>query len=201
MSSATMTRGRATAAGWTAIAVLTLALSAAPAAAQGGALPADMQVALITKILRFDRHLERYGGDVVLGILYQAGSRETARAASELSDAARTVHGVGPAQQTFRTVLLPYRSGMDLRAELKRAGIALLYVSPMRAVDVKQLIEEADAAGVLTVSGDAEPIQSGVAIALQARGPRPAVSIRLGSARKAGSDFDSRLLALVDVQP
>ncbi len=186
---------------WLALCALALALGAGNAAAQGGSLPADMQMALISKILRFDRHLERYGGEVVLAFLYQPGNRESGRLANELNDAARGLHGVGPARQTFRTVLLPYRSGTDLRSELKRQGIALLYVAPMRAVDLKQLVEQAHAAGVLTISGEAEPIQAGCAIGLQERGPRPAVSIRLASARRVGSDFDSRLLALADVQP
>lgn len=186
---------------WLAIGALALALGAAPAVAQGGSLPADMQVALIGKIMRFDRHLERYGGEVVLAFLYQAGNRESGRLANELNEAARGVHGIGPARQTFRTVLLPYRSGMDLPAELRRQGVALVYLAPMRAVDLRQLVEQAHAGGVLTISGESEPIQAGVAIGLQERGPRPAVSIRLGSARRVGSDFDSRLLALADVQP
>ncbi len=192
---------RPTPARWLAMGALALALGAAPAAAQGGSLPADMQVALISKILRFDRHLERYGGEVVLAFLYQAGNRESGRLANELNEAARGVHGVGPGRQTLRTVLLPYRAGTDLRAELKGEGVALLYLAPMRAVDLRELVEQAHAAGVLTISGEPDPIQAGVAIGLQERGPRPAVSIRLGSARRVGSDFDSRLLALADVQP
>ena len=186
---------------WLGICALGLALAAGPTSAQGGSLPADMQVALIGKILRFDRHLERYGAQVVLGVLYQAGNRESGRLANELNDAARSLHTIGTANQAVRTVLLPYRSGTDLRTELRREGVSLLYVSAMRAVDVKQLIEQAHAAGVLTIAGEREPIQAGVAIGLQERGPRPAVSIRLGSARRVGSDFDSRLLALADVQP
>lgn len=184
-----------------ALGALALALSAAPAAAQGGSLPADMQMALISKIMRFDRHLERYGGEVVLAFVYQAGNRESNRVASELSEAARDMHGIGPARQTFRTVLLPYRLGTDLRAELKREGVDLVYLAPMRAVDLKQLVEQAHGAGILTISGEAEPIEAGVAIGLQERGPRPAVSIRLASSRRVGSDFDSRLLALADVLP
>ncbi len=184
-----------------AIGALALALGAAPAAAQGGSLPADMQVALISKIMRFDRHLERYGGEVVLGFLYQAGNRESGRLANDLSDAASSLHGIGAGRQTFRTVLIAYKSGMDLRAELKRAGVDLVYLAPMRAVDLTQLVDVAHDAGILTISGEPEPIQAGVAVGLQERGPRPAVSIRLASARRAGSDFDSRLLALADVQP
>ncbi len=201
MTNAWLTKARVAFAGQVALCVLGLALGGGPAAAQGGSLPADMQMALISKIMRFDRQLERYGGEVVLAFLYQAGNRESGRVANELSEAGRGLHGIGAGRQTLRTVLLPYRPGMDLRAELKREGVDLVYVAPMRAVDLRQLVEQAHAAGILTISGEPEPIQAGVAIGLQERGPRPAVSIRLASARRAGSDFDSRLLALADVQP
>ncbi len=184
-----------------ALGAVALALGTAPAAAQDGSLPADMQMALIGKIMRFDRHLERYGGEVVLAFVYQAGNRESGRVANELADAARDLHGIGAGRQTLRTVLLPYRSGTDLRAELKRQGVDLVYLASMRAVDLEELVNEAHGAGILTISGEAEPIRAGVAVGLHERGPRPAVSIRLASARKAGSDFDSRLLALADVQP
>ncbi len=194
-------RGRGAPGRLLAICALALALGAGPAAAQGGSLPADMQMALISKIMRFDRRLERYGGEVVLAFLYQGGNRESGRVANELHDAARSLQGIGAGRQTLRTVLLPYRSGIDLRAELRREGVDLLYVAPMRAVDLRQLVDQAHAAGVLTIAGEPEPIQAGVAIGLQERGPRPAVSIHLASARRAGSDFDSRLLALADVQP
>jgi hypothetical protein len=89
---------------------------------------------------------------------------------------------------------------MDLRAELRRQAISVLYLAPMRAVDLRRLVEEAHDAGVLTVGGDPDPIEAGVAIGLKERGPRPAISIRLVSARRAGSDFDSGLLRLVEVQ-
>ncbi len=201
MSNPTMAGARPAPTRWLAVCALALALGAGPAAAQGGSLPPDMQMALISKILRFDRHLERYGGEVVLAFVYQAGNRESGRVANELSDAARGLHDIGAARQPFRTVLLPYRSGMELRAELKREGVDLVYLAPMRAVDLRQLVEQAHGAGILTISGEAEPIQAGCAIGLQERGPRPAVSIRLASARRVGSDFDSRLLALADVQP
>ncbi|HEX9109125.1 MAG TPA: YfiR family protein, partial [Longimicrobiales bacterium] len=171
------------------------------AGAQGGSLPADVQVALIAKIMRFDRHLDRYGREVVLGILYQGGNRESGRTARDVGDVARSVQVIGAGNQAFRPVLIEYASGMDLKAELKKRGVSLLYLSSMRAVDLARLVEQAHEMGVLTIAAEAEPIQAGVAIGLQERGPRPAVSIRLSSARKAGSDLDSRLLHLADVQP
>lgn len=185
-----------------AVAILAIAVAAfaGRAVAQEGSLPADMQVQLLSKILRFDRNLNRYGGEVVLGFLYQAGNRESGRLAQDLNDAAHSIHAVGAGNQGFRTVLLPYAAGNDLRAELRREHVSLLYVSAMRAVDLRHVVEQAHEAGILTIAGDAEPIQAGVAIALKERGPRPAIAIRLASARKVGSDFDSGLLRLVEVQ-
>lgn len=183
--------------------LLALGLLAGPAhaRAQQLALPPDLQVALISKILGFDRRVGRYGETVVLGILYQPRNHESAELARDVVDAARAIHTVGDGTQALRTVLLPVSGEIDLPAELRRQGIDLLYVAPLRAAPLRRLLEQADEAGVLTVSGDADAIEAGTAVGLEQRGPRPAISVRLRSARHAGSDFDSRFLRLAQVRP
>ncbi len=181
--------------------VLAVLAGGRQAAAQEGTLPAELQAALIGKILTFDRKLDRYGNDLVLGYLYQPGNRESEQLARDLSDATRSLPAISRGGPRLRAVLLAYTDGMPLSATLRREGIDLLYVAPMRATNVRALVAEAAAAGVLTISGHPDPIRAGVAVGLEERARRPAITSRLGQARRAGSDFDSRLLRLADVRP
>ncbi len=200
-----MTHGRADGSclpGRVARAVLLLAALLLPAGrAAGQALPADIQVSLLSKILTFDRRLERYGPDLTLGILYQPSIPESVRLARAVSDAARRIRPDDPTSKPLRPVLTPYASDAELRAQIQQQGIEILYIAPLRAVPLRRLLEQAHEAGVLTVSADPDLIQAGVAVGLEDRGPHPGVSIGLGSARRAGSDFDSRLLRLAHVRP
>jgi hypothetical protein len=175
-----------------------LLIGAVGAAPQEPSLPIDLQLRLLTKVLTFDRSLERFGPDLVIGVVYQPANRESSRVREEL---ARWPNGAGPIEVAgvrFRTVDVPL-DGDHLPAALPEE-VDVLYLAPLRAVDPRVLLREARHRHLLTVTGSESHAGMGPAIALLVREGRPHLLIDLTAARAAGSDFSSRLLRLAEVR-
>lgn len=175
-------------------------VSACPAAAQGVALPAELQHALYTKILASDRNLRgRTGGEIVIGIVFQPSFR-TSRAtkddvlAAADASATRTIDGV-----PVRYVELPLGKPAALAADLIEKNVTVAYIAPLRAVDVRDVIAAADRARALTITGVPDYVRAGVAVGFDVKGNRPRILINLSAARACGADFRSDLLRIAEV--
>ena len=83
---------------------------------------------------------------------------------------------------------------------LKIHAASLLYIAPLRAVDVAALTATASAAGVTTVSGVPQYVSEGVAVGVRLQRDRPRILINLQGARLQGADFAAELLKLADVR-
>ena len=83
---------------------------------------------------------------------------------------------------------------------LKMHGAALLYITPLRAVDVGAVATTASNAGVTTVTGVPQYIAQGVAVGVRLQRDRPRILINLQGARLQGADFAAELLKLADVR-
>lgn len=172
-----------------------LLLGRGAARAQQATLPAALQAELIGKILTFDRSVERYGSTITIGIVYQADNRSSVTALRQLT---RAFDGNAVVVPGVRVTVRPVAVESELPAGL-RSRADVLVLTPLRAVDVLRLADEATASGLLTISAHPEYERAGPAISLVVREARPHIVLDLPRARLAGSDFDSRLLRLVEV--
>jgi hypothetical protein len=158
-----------------------------------------VQVPLFLKVISFDRQLRARGQtEYVVAIAYQSGNRASVDARDEVARAIKAEHP---------TVLgLPVRVVMvDLDHEsvsecLKAHGASLLYIAPLRAVDVGAIASTASAAGVTTVTGVPQYVSQGVAVGVRLQRERPRILINLQGARSQGADFAAELLKLADVR-
>lgn len=180
---------------------LVCALFFAPrvAFAQEMEIPVAVQVPLFLKVISFDRQLRARGQtEYVVAVAYQSGNRASTDARDEVIRALKVEHP---------TVLgLPVRLvTVDLDREslsdcLKIHAASLLYIAPLRAVDVAALTATASAAGVTTVSGVPQYVSEGVAVGVRLQRDRPRILINLQGARLQGADFAAELLKLADVR-
>jgi len=181
--------------------VLFSALLFAPrvASAQEMEIPVAVQVPLFLKVISFDRQLRARGQtEYVVAVAYQSGNRASVDARDEVL---RSLKADRP------TVLgLPVRIvAVDLDHEslaecLRMHGASLLYITPLRAVDVGALTATAGTAGVTTVTGVPQYVAQGVAVGVRLQRDRPRILINLQGARLQGADFAAELLKLADVR-
>jgi hypothetical protein len=175
-------------------------LQARPAAAQDVALPAELQHALYTKILASDRNLRgRTGNEIVIGIIFQSSFRASRAAKDDVRAAVdassiRTIDGM-----PVSYVELPLGDPATLAAELVAKRVNVVYIAPLRAVDVRSVIAAAERARALTMTGVPEYVHAGVAVGFGVKGDRPRILINLNAARGCGADFRSDLLRIAEV--
>ena len=181
---------------WLAGAALAAAFAATPAAAQQMAAPVDVQFSLFYRIFSYDRNLERRAASgLVIGVVFQPDVRASVLARN---DAMRqpVPEGVGFA---VRMVAIPLSERTDVDSAAGAAGCNVLYVTPLRAVDVAEIARSARARDILTLTGVPEYVLEGVAVGIGVRGDRPEILVNLNASRQQGADFSAQLLRLARV--
>jgi hypothetical protein len=183
---------------------LVLAGLAAPsAAAQELAVPVAVQIPILAKILNFDRKLqERAGGRLVIGVLYQSRYRTSAAVAADVCRVLEQLpaSALGALESMERScVAIDLDATAALDSALKRKGVRVLYVSPLRAVHLQDVAAVSRAAQITTVTGVPRYVETGLAIGVDMKGERPEIVINLAASRAEGADLTAHLLNLARV--
>lgn len=173
---------------------------ALPASGQDMAVPAKVQVPLFLKILTLDRQLEATVGDeIVIGVVHQPQIRESWRAQEDFVAALaaspiRSVKG-----RPVRTVPLTVESIEALQRAVAEQEIDVLYVTPLRAVEVRDLAAFARGHHFRTLTGVPTYVASGLAVGIGLKGQRPEILVNLEAAAAEGADYNSQFLRLARV--
>jgi hypothetical protein len=168
-----------------------------PAAASGQDMdvPVAMQVALFLKVVTFDRNLViAPATDMVVAVAYQGGYRASVTA----KDDAMSALQLNRSQQKIRAVAIDL-DRESLAAALGRHNPSVLYVAPLRGIDISDLATIARRAGVTTVTGVAAYVSLGLAVSVRLQGERPKLLINPEAARLEGADFTAALLNLAQI--
>jgi hypothetical protein len=178
---------------------LLLPLGAAPSPEEME-IPVETQVPLFLKILTFDRNLKkRVGDEIVLGIVYQEKFRTSLNVKNEVEQYLKGSIETRIDDIPFRWVCIPLSSVRDLKTTLGKTRVDIVYISPLRAVDVESLAAITRSLGIASMTGVPEYCRLGIAISIGSKGGSPVININLSAAQAEGIDFSSRLLKLAKV--
>jgi hypothetical protein len=174
-------------------------LLTARARAGGDELPARLQVALLFKILAFDRNLpERVGDEIVLGIVYRSEIPESDALRHDLESALDEAEHPEIQRIPVRAVPIDLDHAM-LEEALLRRSCDVLYIAPIGSTAVSRVCRTARAHGITTISAAPGYVEEGVALGLSVESGRPAITVNLPAARAEGADLGSQLLGLARV--
>jgi hypothetical protein len=165
---------------------------AAAAVAISMPVPADVQAGLFRSIWKLDRNFDCTKG-VRLGIVYQENYFDSLAAKD---DFLAVIDRLGP--HTI-PVLIPVQTDQSLTDVLQRADLDMLYVTPLRAVDVAVIGQISRARRFRTFTGVPEYVEHGIAVGIGIRRDRPMIIVNLEQARAEGAAFSSQLLALARI--
>lgn len=158
--------------------------------AQEVPVPVRVQVPLLLRIMSFDRNLaQRRAGDLVVAVLYQSRNRTSMAIAEEVTRLLGSLPGT-------EAVGIDLDKVTDLRAALTDSRGRVLYVSPLRGVEISGIVGASRQAGVTTVTGVPRYVDEGIAIGLDLKAERPEIVVNLEGARAEGADFTAQLLKL-----
>jgi hypothetical protein len=165
--------------------------------AEEAVVPPSVQAAILIKAAGFDRALIARGrGEIVIGILYQRGVRESLAVQGEFSRALEGLAGQTIADRSLRVVLINWENDVKIAALLSREKIDILYVAPLRSVSISDISATAQALGIRTWSSVPAYVDKGLALGVGIRGDRPLILVNLTAARAEGADLSSQLLKL-----
>ena len=134
-----------------------------------------------------------------MGIVYQGEHRRSDNVKDALMQTVeesplKTVKGV-----PLRAVPIDVGRRTDLSEALARHQVDILYVAPLRAFDLAQIVRASGDLEVTTLTGIPAYCDAGIAVGIGRRGERPQILINLNRARAEGAGFSSRLLRLCKI--
>jgi len=163
-------------------------------------VPVNLQYQLFLKILEFDRNLKaRVGEEIVFGVAYQKTFKESVDTKDELVKAIEQSSLKEIDTIPIRYALIELGGENGLANALDKGKVNILYVTPLRAFDIRAFVNVCQARQIMTVTGVPSYVNLGISIGFEARGQNPEIVINLQSAKAEGSDFSSRLLQLARV--
>jgi uncharacterized protein DUF4154 len=169
-------------------------------AAQEVPVPVAAQIPILVKILNFDRNLpERAGGRLVVGVLFQSRYRTSANVADQVCPALQTLPAGALGAMELACVAIDLDATPALDSALRRKQVDVLYVSPLRAVPLEDVMAVSRAGGITTLTGVPRYVETGLAIGLDMKGERPEIVINLAASRAEGADLTAHLLKLARV--
>lgn len=182
-------------------ALLASGAGATIARAQEIAVPVAVQVPIFLKMLSFERNLlARVPDDeLVVGVLYQRRYRLSAGVADEVRRLLKESRLSPVDGLRVRTVAIDLDTVPDLAAALRRGKITVLYVAPLRAIDVAEVAAASRSAGSTTLTGTPVYVERGLALGIDIKGERPEIVINLPASRAEGADLAAQLLKLARV--
>jgi hypothetical protein len=165
-------------------------------------VPVKQQLPLILKILTYDRHLSSQPGTVLrLGILHQSRVRSSLLVRNSIVDYFATQPVVTVGEKSVVLVQINATSNTDLNNLLSAHNVDVLYVAPLRAIDIEKIAEYTRSQQILTVTGVPDYIIDSrkLAVGVSSRGGKPHITINIHQARLEGADFSSQLLRLATI--
>lgn len=168
-------------------------------AAQRMAVPVEIQVPLFSKILTFVRNLEtRVGEEIVLGIVFQSRFRTSLNAKVRFEDV-MSLAGIRTIKNLpVRLVSIDiYETELD--KALEENLVDIVYLTPLRAVDVKEIGRVCSNRKVLSMTGVPEYCSSGAIIGIASKGGKPEIIINLRKAEENSIELRSQLLKIAKI--
>jgi hypothetical protein len=171
-----------------------------PLLAQDIAIPVEVHVPLLMKILNFDRNLPmKVQKQVVVGVLYQERYRTSAHVAEEVRAALAGLPEDTLGGFSIQAVPIDLDQADDLGAALTRRRLHVLDVAPIRAVDLEMVARASRTAQILTLTGVPRYVETGLAVGIDRRGERPQIVVNVEASRREGADFTAQLLKLARI--
>jgi YfiR/HmsC-like len=182
---------------WAFAVIGVLSMMGAGDIAQEAQLPVQVQVSLFARIWTFDRnHDSRADDGLVIGVVYQSSVRSSLRTKNVFVSA---TEALPPRDGSVRVIEIDYVDPQALEEAVRSHGIDMLYVAPLRAVDVDQIAVLAGRLKVLTCTGVPQYVSQGLAVGLELSDGRPGIVVNREASRQQGADFGSSLLQLARI--
>ncbi|HEV7763755.1 MAG TPA: YfiR family protein [Thermoanaerobaculia bacterium] len=174
-----------------AVLVLFVATMAATGFASGlPVVPAGVQLAVFQNVWRLDRN---FHPPVKMAILYQEHHHASVTAKNDVLAA------IASAKLPIQCVVLEAGTPDLLTKVMTETDANVIYVTPLRAVDIGSIAAISRRRDIRTITGIPEYVDAGISVGIGMRKNRPLIIVNLAAARAEGADYTAQLLGLARI--
>ena len=163
-------------------------------------VPIDVQLKVIPKIISLNKSFsfESNENAVNIAVLYSSQQRNSKQVYQDIENNLNS-GGLVVKGNLTNVLFLDISSNNNLENFLRENKINVLYITPLRGLDVSKITSICKTASVLSISGVVEYIESDVSVILDIDDNKLKILINQKSAKSEGVDFSSRLLRIAKI--
>lgn len=160
-------------------------------------VPTKIHWPLFAKVLAFDRSLTQHADTVLnVGVIYQSRFRQSTSVLEQLRDAMSDDRSEQSTKRPTRIFAIDLETPSNLTDLLEKEHVDVLYVTPLRGVDLGTITEQSRLRKILTVSGVAAYAERGITITVGLDRERPRILINKTSAKAEGIDLNPQVIRI-----
>ncbi len=168
--------------------------------AQEMAVPIDVQYLIFMKILGFDRNLDLASqAELRIGVIFQTKFNESLRTKELFIETAQKNQSIKVNNRQVILVPLEVAERDGVEKAIRDAGVSVLYVTPLRAFNIKDITAIARANKIVTLTGVPAYVSLGIAMGLDVKGDKPQILVNLAAAKAEGMNLSSQMLKLTKI--
>jgi hypothetical protein len=170
-------------------------------AAEAMPFPPDVQIALLLKVLTYDRSFQyKAKSGVTIGVVYVPTDPESVKAKDEVLQTLARVSDRTIKNLPIKFVPLEYKDAVSLEKAVRAHKVNVFYIAPGNAAGLPALLKMSKTFAITSATGVPEFVERGVAIGIGIKADKkPDILINLPASRTEGSDFDASLLRIARV--
>lgn len=173
------------------------ALIASVAAADELSVPVDLQVELLSRIVRYERSFAAESTPVRVLVVTRPSSPESVRVGAQLVSRLRSAGRLGGRPMTVDTTA--FVSASALSGAVRASSTRLLYLAPGLGTEARAIATSVSGQDVITVSAVGGDADRGMVLGFELVSSRPRVAVNLASARAQRLQFSAQFLRLARV--
>lgn len=163
-------------------------------------VPIDVQLKVIPKIISLNKSFSFESNENALNIavLYSSQQRNSKQVYQDIEKNLNS-GGIVVKGKLTNILYLDISNNNNIENFLRENKIKVLYITPLRGLDVSKITSICKTTSVLSISGVVEYIESDVSVILDIDDSKLQILINQKSAKSEGVDFSSRLLRIAKI--
>lgn len=158
-------------------------------------VPLRLQIELISKLVNYDRNMQKRTEDRVrIAIVARDSDVESLQVATQAQNLLSSLPAI--AGFPHNEWIVPFTNPSSLTALCQRDHVTIIYLMPGLQKDVESIRSALDGIDILSISAIPEYVQNGIVTGFDLVSGRPKLVINLNQARKQNVDFSADLLKL-----
>jgi hypothetical protein len=161
--------------------------------------PMDVQMKIIPKVLSLDKNFaSRVKGDFKIGVIYSSQQRTSVQIKNDFEDVAIKTNMLVK-KSKVNAFFIDVSKITNIKKFLVDNKIDVIYVTPLRGVDISSIAKICKQEKILTVTGVLDYMQNDISVSFDIKDKKLQIVINNNAAKREGTNFSSRLLRIAKI--